>query len=371
MIAVICNSPVQLMRTVYMTLNHIEPIDESVDLYIGMGCPGSEKIYQTVEKTGLFHKVYCLDTRNLGKHQVFKLLYGRSEQAAIIQKEKYDKLIAFNIEDITAQAIYNQNKHNTNFEYHCMEDAPAIYTPYEPSRYRLWHPYHWLGIKQQAYHTDKWWSSCPEWIEVPKNFGAKKERLLPIDKTDEKYRSLINGIFDYNEDRDLENADILIMEESHYTDGLMTENADYKIFTHIQERYSDKNILVKLHPRTKDNRFARTFKVMNNSTIPWELYVLNRIYKNKKDLIQISIACGTMVSDKMMFGEEGKKIILAPIFYDLVKPLSSGVKRITPKITESFEKIKYAYSMPENLVIAYNEKDIYASLDKMFENREE
>lgn len=367
MIAIVCNTPVQLMRAIYLAMNKAEPVNDAADLYIDSGCPEGEKLCRTIECQGVFSNVFFADINQLGKHPLFGLLYGNKGMSKTIKGKRYKRLIAFNIENVVAQAIYNLNKKEVGFEYHCMEDAPAVYAVYEPHRYKPWHPFWWMRIQQQAFHMSNWWSSCPELIDLPRSFRAAKKRLLPIDTTDEKYLELLNSVFEYKGDDKLDKADVLIMEESHYTDGLMIDNADYKIFSHINTQYPHKSILVKLHPRTREDRFSKTFDVMENSTVPWELCLLNRIHRGTKDLIQIGIICGTMFSDKLMFGAEGKKLILAPVFYELVRASDGGTRRITPQLTEGIEKIRETYEKPEFFIIAGTEEEAFKGLDKLFQ----
>lgn len=364
MIAFVCASSVQVMRAVHMKMRY-EICEDHADIFLVPMCAGYERIANNLKKLNLFSNVYIADTKDIKGHVVAHLLFGNNPLAKIIKESKYDKLFTFNIESEVGQAIFNRNRRRTGFEHHCVEDGPSIYEIYEPPRYKWYHPYKWVGIDKQAYHITNWWTSCPEFIEVPESFHTIKKRLLPIDVTDNEYIEAVNVVFDYETDEDLDMADILIMDESHYTDGLMIDNADYKFYEEIRKYYSDKKILVKLHPRTMHNRYAEHFQVMKKSNIPWELYVLNREQHNHKKLIQIGIVCITMLSDRLMFGIEGKKIILAPLFYDKIRA-SQGVLRVGEEQTQKYEMIKKDYVYPQNLVIAYANKDVYEALDYFF-----
>lgn len=364
MIAFVCCSPVQIMRAVHMKMRH-SIFSAHADIYVSYKCPGFEKFADNLKDIGIFRNVYATDISYLGKRKVFKLLFGNSKWSQIIRNNKYDKLVTFNIEDELAQAIFCMNHKNHEFEHHCVEDGPNIYQIYEPPRYKWYHPFKWLGWDRQAYHIKAWWTSCPEFIKIPKSFHTEKRKLKAIDCTDSEYIRIVNQIFEYSENEALENADLLIMEESHFTDGLMIDNADFRLYKNIREKYPHLNILVKLHPRTVTNRFTDDFDVMEKSELPWELYVLNREHNKKKDLIQISIVCGTMISDRFMFGIEGKKIILAPLFYELVRVPENGTPRVSPQETHNYEQVKKSYLNSENFVIAYCEDELYHAIDHM------
>lgn len=365
MIAFICASPVQVMRAVHMKMNFCQ---EEADIYILYKCPGYESIYANLNKINLFKNAYKIDAYRQKKRIVFHLLFGKNQYAKIIKSKNYNKIFGFNIEDELTQALYILNKNNPGFEYHCVEDGPNIYNLYEPIPYKWYHPYKWLAFDKQAYHMTAFWTSCPEFMQIPKNFKTKKMRLPTIDGNDQNYKNIINKVFQYEPSEKLEKADILIMDESHYEDGLMINNADFQLYKKIKNKYSNKNILVKMHPRTKHNRYLKEFNIMEKTDIPWELYVLNLDSEKKKKLIQISIVCGTMVSDRFMFGIEGKKIILAPMFYDKVKNTLNGVPRISQYETNNYEKIKAQYKDPAHFVIAYSEDELFKALDNMFQN---
>ena len=364
MIAFVCGSPVQIMRAVHMKM-YYDLCAEDADIYVLHKCPGFESLAARLGETGLFNDSYAVNASLLKKHIVFKLLVGNSKLAKIIKCKKYNKLITFNIEDEVAQAIFCLNGKRIGFEHHCVEDGPNIYQIYEPPVYKWYHPFKWLGWDRQAYHITAWWTSCPEFIELPESFHTVKKKLFPIDCKDEEYVRIVNSIFLYESSVLLDDADVLIMDESHYEDGLMVEDSDVKLYEKILNQYPNRNFLVKMHPRTKHNRYLEHFSVMDKTNIPWELYVLNREHSKKKDLIQISIVCGTMLSDRFMFGVEGKKVILAPLFYNKVQIPSNGIPRVSETETRKYERIKDLYKQPENFIIAYTEEDIYTALDVM------
>ena len=365
MIAFVCSSPVQVMRAVHMKMRY-EICADSADLFITYKCPGYQDLADQMKKNTVFSHVYVADTSNIKKHVVARLLWGNSTLAQIVRHAKYEKLFTFNIEDELGQALYNANRHLPHFEHHCVEDAPNIYAIYEPPVYKWYHPFKWFGMDRQAYHITNWWTSCPQFINLPESFHTTKKKLLPIDINDNEYVEVINFVFKYETNEALESADILIMDESHYTDGLMIDDADYRLYQKIQAHYPSKNFIVKLHPRTRHNRYINEFKIMEKSSIPWELFALNRARNNAGTLIQISIACSTMMSDLFLFGIEGKKIIMAPLFYNKLR-VTNNVPRISEADTRKYKLVKELYREPENFVIADTEEDIFLALDRFFD----
>lgn len=99
----------------------------------------------------------------------------------------------------------------------------------------------------------------------------------------------------------------------------------------IISKYSNVHFAIKLHPRTKVNRFEGLIPVIKNNNAPWELILWNRIISKKSDLLQLSIACGTMMSDKFLYDYEGPKMLLARLFLDIIKPIN-GYRRVNEKL---------------------------------------
>ena len=364
MIAFFCNSPNHIMRALYLN-KYTSVFNEQADLFIGNMCPDYLTLAEKIRTLHIFENVITTDASEVGKYKIIKLIYGKSPLARLLRKNNYSKIISFNVENEVVQALYNLNKANVNFEYHCVEDAPSIYTICEPSPYTFFHPYWWLRIDKQAFHTKAWWTSCPAYIDIPKSFHACKKQLPVIDINNIEYLDQLNFIFNYQPEEKLLCADVLILEESYYTDGLMLHNADFVLYKKLKDAYPAKKFLVKLHPRTKHNRFKGEFDIFENSNVPWELHVLNRIHATDNwPLLQMGIVSGTIWSDKFLFDVENPKIILAPLFYNKVKA-TGKVCQVTPLITEKYSAVKQTYRDPANLIIAQNTEDLFAILDNL------
>ena len=73
-----------------------------------------------------------------------------------------------------------------------------------------------------------------------------------------------------------------------------------------------------------------------------------------------------MMSDLFLFGIEGKKIIMAPLFYNKLR-VTNNVPRISEADTRKYKLVKELYREPENFVIADTEEDIFLALDRFFD----
>lgn len=366
--AFVCGTPVQLIRAVQICCR-TGLFEGEKDLFVASGIPRGAELAGRIKEEKLFKEVYFADVSLYKRAPVFRMIYGRSGLASDIKRHKYGRLVAFNIDSELAQALYNLNKGVEGFEYHCMEDCPGVYEIYEKAEYKKHDLHRLLGIEQQCFHISAWWSSCPEYIHVPPAYTTCVKRLPAIDPSDTGLLETVNRIFGYAGDGLLDSADLLIMEESHFTDGLMKDNGDYLLYKRVKDYCQNKCVMVKLHPRTKINRFEKEFPVLEGSGIPWELILWNRIHSGKKPLIQMGIVCATMVSDKLLFNDESPKVILVKLFQNKLKNVN-GSCRINEGVIGRFEKISEIYDCPDRLFIPDSETQLFEKLDNILKNGE-
>ena len=358
MIAFTCASYIHLIRAFQMHTRMSE-FKDNADLYLTHPMFNNSDLVERIKNTNCFRKVFYVDACENGH---FKLYRTKKKFDDTIGKvDFYNKLVSFNIENVAACFIYNQSCSNDGFEFHCCEDAPTIYKTYIPKKEGITNPFTLMGLKKECFHIDAWWTSIPELMKIPSAFTNKVYKLPPIDINDFDLLKQLNYIFGYKKIAELNSADILIMEESHYTDGLLPGNDDFEIFKAIKEHYIDKKIFIKLHPRTKINRFKNHIDVLPASEFPWELIVWNRILSSPKPLLQIGICCGTLVSDKTLFDYEGPKIALMRMFEN--KLISINSSRVDNELIKSHELFKNSLRNPSNFCMPNNLKEAMDELD--------
>lgn len=357
--AFICSQLIHIMRAIQLNRKVNEFIDEA-DIFINQTFKGAKAIATRLEKVGCFNRVYVIDPSKRG--MIGKMMWGYSKTAAELHRNKYDTVVCFNLESAIATVLFNLNKNKAGFSYHCIEDGPGLYNISIPRRYPRMHPYSILGLDKPFYHIDKWWFSKPEMMEIP--FDGQAKCTLPIfDIYDQEFTAIINEVFDYCPKSLPDDTDILIMEEAFYTDNTLTETInDLEIYDIIRKIFAHKRIVVKLHPRTRHNRFIPDFHVMDRQDIPWEVYLLNLLRERKKVPIQIGIRCNTLQCDWLAFGVEGKKISLAPMFSENVKPNGLGICDVSRQTIEQLCWIRSNYKNPGQFVIASNLQEVLSAL---------
>lgn len=364
MIVFVCASYVQTIRAFQMH-SEMDEFKQDADLFLVNPMFNDVELINRFRKVGFFRNVYYIDTLAGRKAATLKYMYGK-KYGNILRKYSYDKVVSFNVEEIVAQALYNLNKRQPGFEFHCVEDCPNAYNVYLPSNFTWKHPYKWLGIDKPFYKIKNWWTSCPELMDFPEKCTFEVRKLSTINIENRNLLNILNYIYGYRPDEVLDKADCLIMEESHYTDGLMIDNKDYHIYKAILKRYPYIRFAIKLHPRTTKNRFKGMLPVIKNSKVPWELIIWNRIISRSSELVLMSIVCGTMVSDKFMFGYEGSKLLLIKLFKNSIKK-QGAYCRISDELISKYEKIKQGYRLPEQFLLPETEDELYKILDEKWE----
>lgn len=368
MIAFVCASYIQTIRAFQMH-SQIDGFKQNADLFLVNKMFEDVELISRFRKTRAFNNVHYIDTSADETAATLRYMYAKKYKD-ILKKNSYSKVISFNEEEIIAQALYNLNKRQPNFEFHCVEDAPSAYELYLPPNFSWKHPYKWLGIDKPFYKIKEWWTSCPELMTFPKECNFEVKKLPPINVNDRKLLDIVNYIYDYKADENLNKVDCLIMEESHYTDGLMIDNKDYEIYEKIVKRYPDIKFAIKLHPRTRKNRFEGLVSSVQNMRVPWELIAWNRMVSNDTELFQLGIICGTMVSDKLLFGYEGSKMLLAKVFKGLIRA-EGGYCRISDALIQKYERFQQEYKQPDKFVLPCTEEEVFRILDKKWKNGHE
>ena len=252
---------------------------------------------------------------------------------------------------------YNLLRKKNEVNVYYIEDAPMIYAYPLPSPKnvligRL------LRLKFPIYEVSKWYFSVPE--KMKKTNKSIAIKLTPLDRKDKKFVDLVNFVFNYTEDQLLNTTDIFIMEECFYTDKIIKDNSDYFLYKTIKEKYPNLQFAVKLHPRTKVNRFSNEFKCIEKSTIPWEVYLLN---KNMKDTIFISLSCSTALSPKILFDDEYRCMLCYRLLRDRAIR-ADGHLYYTDEWEKLLANITELYNQKNNIAIPNDEVEMFNILDE-------
>lgn len=307
----LCKTPMQILRAVQLTYSDKDFSESAICIFKTFDL--AESLSQRIVDSKLFKEVHVFENNDFlrGKLDYLRAYRSRNAFNQYVKQKKFEALTIFNSDSFDSFSAYNLMGKRVEVRY--VEDAPMLYSYLVPSRKKVGF-YELLGLKFPIFDVNKWYFSAPDKME--KTNQAPAFALPPMDKSDVEFVKLVNSIFSYVPDEAVRNADVFIMEESFFNDGLMHENADYLCYKKLQSEFCSLDFAVKLHPRTKENRFKGQFACLSKSDIPWEVYLLN---ENFDDKIFISMSCTTMISPKLLFGKEYHCMMLYNLLGDYVQ----------------------------------------------------
>lgn len=327
MVAFFCRTPIHIFRSIQLRVQMLN--DTKCDIYVFDTFPLSELIVRRLETMGSFNEVYYIrdeEYLKVGMGADFRTAVGKSSFKKLLMRTTYSQIFLFNVYGSFNDLIFNTlYKNNNRLIVNMIEDGPSIYhiETYDKGLFKKY-IYPLTGLKDYLENITYWWFSEPDFMENITD--SPKKKIPKVSRNDRKFVQEINTVFNYKGNTLIEDAEIIIMEECYWNDGLLKTNDDYSLFRQLSQLFSDRRITVKLHPRTRSNRFKDGFRVIEADGIPWEVYALNMDMNNK---ILVSMSCATMVSTKLLYGDETFSLLLYPIVEDKILCVDTMEKYLT------------------------------------------
>lgn len=365
-IAFLCRTPIHVFRTIQLKRQLLKR--EEADVYLFDTFPESGQVARRLRETGMFANVYEIAEASYlvpGKASDLRTCLKLSDFSQLLEEQDYDQLFGFNIYGaFNDLAVTRLKKHNPKLIFHMVEDGPSIYHIERRKPKTKAYLYPLLGLQDATEHIDFWWFSCPKWMEP---FGTGEKRQLPtVNKKDVGLVEAVNHVFGYREVPQLKQARLLFMEECYRNDGLLPQDLDAALFDSIRRQFPEEECLVKLHPRSRENRFADTFPVMPQTAVPWEVYALNENLENK---ILISLSCATMISSKLLFDEEPCSLLLYPVLEQQIRDKATGRPYFTSERKQKLELQRTLYRNPQRFRIAQTQEEGQQILQSWIDRR--
>lgn len=351
----LCKTPMQLLRAMQLTYSEEAFANSAVAVFQTFN--NAQAYGARLKETGLFAAVSVFKDGDFahGRLNHARAFLAKNDFRRFLDEHAFTELTTFNSDTYDNFVAWNRLGRKVKIRY--VEDSPMLYCYPTPSRkHRLF--YGLFGLSFPIFHVDEWYFSIPE--KMPRTNRAPAYALKPLDRQDKEFVALVNQVFAYAPDPKVSEADVFIMEECFYTDGLLVDNADYRLYKRIKERFPKVAFTVKLHPRTKVNRFAQTFTCAEETTIPWEVFLLNEDFD---DRIFMSLSCTSMISPKLLFGKEFRSMMLYKICGDSVK-LKNGEPYYTVQWQKQLEEVAGLYSQSDRICVPRTEEEMFIQLDR-------
>lgn len=334
----ICNSVYQLLVAMWIkrSRNSDIPGDLIVSNHLNNGCALAERI----AAEGCFRNVYHVESLDYARYRTpFSTKERYREELAPLKvlsaywknADTYSRVYMANPDRFSQLAFNALSRKNRNLKVVLFEDGMLTYSPMfrkdvEASRIELDRM-----LKRIAYRfVFRRRSICDHVSEIlmfhPKDLDWEPwfpvSELAKIDCDDEPFRMMCNRVFGYDDSVDQYDRKYLFMEESFAAEGVPIN--DVQLLTQLAQRVGKDNVMVKIHPRNPINRFAAEgFKTNRNTSIPWELIVMN--LGDISDMTLVTVASSSVLNPMMIFGKK----VRAYSLYNLVDKSASKSRLLT------------------------------------------
>ena len=308
-VLIVCNTFFQILVATYIRLKLYE--DDTVDIIISNHSNDSEQIAENTRKTGIYSNVIFVRNKKTKKYgtgllhtisyifrRAIEIIRNEIIVRRIARKERYDVLFIANISIFTILLYNHLLKKNKKLQLNLFEEGLSNYSRFytyadnPDSLHRKW--VNKKGIINSLHKLYLFNRQYLEW-NVP---DAEIVQLEKINIHDKSFSNIINTIFGVAEMIDKYDRKIIFFEESHFADGF--EVPDVELVNQIAGKFGKENIMIKIHPRNKINRFAALgYKTNVNTNIPWEVIVLNQ---DLSDKILVTISSLSVLNPYLYFG---------------------------------------------------------------------
>ena len=284
--------------------------NERADIIISDHSMGYKTIAAALEKLSIFEHVYISDNVESIKADNILKKIGRAISIAFnnnkfpikctnIEEYEYDEFL-----------FYNLNYYNTCLYYLMKRRNPALVAKRFEEGYgscfsadisssgstRLQQKFEKLHRNPRIADIEEMFFYEPELVLFKNEIKASP--IPKIDKNDENMKRILNTIFDYKVSDEYDRK-YIFFEEAYCTDG--KEIDDLELVLKIAAKVGRENLMVKLHPRSRVDRFAE-YGIKTNKAVgvPWEVIIMNN---NFSDKVFLTISSGSVLSPRILFGE--------------------------------------------------------------------
>lgn len=350
--AFFCATPYQIMIAIHLT----KVTNKKADIYVLNHFKDSETVVESLKSIDIFNNVVLVDSYKFStsfpknplvrlkeRLDMFQNIKAVVKEYFGIEKQYYDQ-IYLSYPDVIIQlaikAIYDLN---SNVKINLFEDGTAGYND-KILRINLSKKIlnKLLRVEKVIDHYDRILLFEPKYYSGKTNIPL--ESIPKIKSDDKAFVKSVNQLFKYNEEHSITNK-FLFLEQPYPDEKLNKEIAS------IINKVFDKEfeLLVKLHPRTKNKKLYEKYDIYANKNIPWEVISMNNSISSKVLISYYSTACFT---NKIIFDQEPAIIFL----YDLEELINNEYIKEMDKLFA--RKLKENYKDKERIYIPKNLKEL-------------
>ncbi len=355
----ICRTPMQIIIAFCIKKQYLNK-DDKVDLIITDTFNNYKVIASRIRKLKIFDNVYDFKIFMKNKAKKLQMVFNIKKYIKL-DSFLYSEMYFWNYDYFSASLRACLYKENKNIKTFLFEEAYTIYFPYKD----IIKNYAFLDIinfKNKYFHNNLTRNNInglfmlnPTLLLYKSNCPIYKIESLVNSKD---FKDLID--YTFNASRAVKNYDkkYIIFEEAMYAND--PDIDDEKIFDEIINIVGKDNVIIKLHPRTIEDRFTKKgIKTLGNDGIPWEALACVGDFSDK---VFITISSGSIPTYKTLFGNK----INAFMLFKFIKP---KLKAFNPKYYKFWDKFS-SVTKDGGIHLPESEDEFYEELKKEVKKNE-
>ncbi len=343
---IFCQTPFQIIVALFVN-RQIKKKNDQIDVVITNTFSGYEKFAERIKEKKIFHNVIIANAKDIiksktKKENISKMFYifNLKKMMKHVFNQKvalYDEMYCWNYDAFTASFRCYLAKCKHAAKLFIYDEGYITYMPIDeviPKR----------GFIKLIEKKNKI-------TGLPKIVRENKDGMLLFEpdfliykpscpiyqisrKVDNDFCKMIDYIFDAS--AVLKNYDrkYIIFEEAMLAN--CDDVDDFSLYKEIIEKLGPENVIVKLHPRTKEDRFSKLgVKVLGSDGVPWEAIMLAGQFNDK---VLITIGSGSITNCLMIFGGNVESYMLFKIVKPNLPHFQGHYDELWNKIAKSSEK---------------------------------
>ena len=344
-----CNSTVSLISSIQIRLTEL--MRENADILITDDVKGASEIAARMKRLKLFRKVIYVKGRNFEykgagrlKHlaKIIKANFDDAETKRYIDLLGNDKrgwdILYFYDYNLFLCALYDLSL-SENRSVRCVrfDEGILCYPNLDKMKGKR------ILINEMLRKLRKKSGLLPAiqmyeifLPEVLKEFVTSARILKKIEevKRNGETHRILNELYCFSISQFIFPQRYIYFSSPYRNDGIEVDDTD--LLNQLAKRLGKENIIVKSHPRDRENKYEKQgFCIIRDSYIPWEIVQMNKDFRNK---VFLSLTSASIVNAQIMFNETIEAYYLFPCiktndlsYISLCKKVSGVLKVLQSK----------------------------------------
>ena len=301
---IIVNTYFQLITAINLVLNNLK--DDINDLILTDRSVDMERKIKIIKSLNICENIIyvnskeCCNEKNKIK-KYLKYLFNPTKIFNYKFETKYDSLFFFNYDLLTYTVFDKLYSKNKKIICNKFDEGYITYLK-ETGNNKINKIIRFICGKKDIDNTiKKIYLYHPKLLCYDSKYEV--EQISPLTRKEELIE-IYNKIFEYT--NEIIQQKYIFFEESFFCDNKGVD--DMTIILKIADIIGKENLLVKLHPRNKIDRFKEYGIATNKSIgIPWEIIQMNN---NFSDKVLMTISSGSVLASRLYFNDNIKTFLL-------------------------------------------------------------